>query len=219
MVDKEKIRLLIVDDHSIVRQGLRAYLELMEEIEIVGEAANGKDALRQEAELHPDVILMDLVMPEMDGISATRELHQRDSAARVIVLTSFTEDEKIIPAIQAGATSFLLKDVEPDELVDAIRAAHKGETRLHPTVARRLMEQVKPAAQSAPDATENISPREMEVLRLLADCFSNQEIAEALVISEKTVKTHVSSLLTKLNLKDRTQLAVYAVKHGYAKPD
>lgn len=219
MVDKEKIRLLIVDDHSIVRQGLRAYLELMEEIEIVGEAANGKEALRQEAELHPDVILMDLVMPEMDGISATRELHQRGSAARVIVLTSFTEDEKIIPAIQAGATSFLLKDVEPDELVDAIRAAHKGETRLHPTVARRLMEQVKPAAQSAPAVTENISPREMEVLRLLADCFSNQEIAEALVISEKTVKTHVSSLLTKLNLKDRTQLAVYAVKHGYAKPD
>jgi NarL family two-component system response regulator LiaR len=192
----------------------------MESIDIVGEAPNGRVALTLEETLHPDVILMDLVMPEMDGISTTQALHDRGSNAKVIVLTSFTEDEKIIPAIQAGATSFLLKDVTPEDLVDAIHAAYHGEARLHPTVARKLMDQLRPGspppAAAKPD--ESISPREMEVLVLVADCLSNQEIADKLVISEKTVKTHVSSLLTKLNLKDRTQLAVYAIKQGYVHP-
>ena len=219
MPDDNRIKLMIVDDHAIVRQGLRSYLELMDDIEIVGEAPNGKIALQIVDALQPDVILMDLVMPDMDGITATQQLHDRGTKARVIFLTSFTEDEKIIPAIQAGATSFLLKDVAPAELMDAIRAAHRGDARLHPIVARKLMDQVKPSSNSAPKPEENISPREMEVLRLVADCLSNQEIADALVISEKTVKTHVSSLLTKLNLKDRTQLAVYAVKQCYTNPN
>ncbi len=218
MPEDNRIKLMIVDDHAIVRQGLRSYLELMDDIEIVGEAPNGKIALQLVDALQPDVILMDLVMPEMDGITATRQLQDRGSKARVIVLTSFTEDEKIIPAIQAGATSFLLKDVAPAELMDAIHAAYRGEARLHPTVARKLMDQVKPSLNSTSQAGREYLPREMEVLKLVADCLSNQEIADALVISEKTVKSHVSSLLTKLNLKDRTQLAVYAVKQGYTNP-
>lgn len=220
MTENHPIRLMIVDDHAIVRQGLRSYLELMEEIEIVGEAPNGKVAVQMDSNLHPDVILMDLVMPEMDGISATKALQEGGSSAKVIVLTSFTEDEKIIPAIQAGATSFLLKDVTPDELVDAIHAAYHGEARLHPTVARKLMDQLRPGSTPQPAAKpdDNISPREMDVLALVAEGLSNLEIAGRLVISEKTVKTHVSSLLSKLNLKDRTQLAVYAIRQGYARP-
>ncbi len=214
MPENNKIRLMIVDDHAIVRQGLRSYLELMENIEIVGEASNGKMAVDLACNIRPDVILMDLVMPEMDGITATAKLRENGSTARIIVLTSFTEDEKIIPAIQAGATSFLLKDVAPGELLDAIQAAYKGEARLHPAVARRLMDQVMPQSAPVPRVDDTVSPREMEVLRLIAEGFSNRDIANTLVISEKTVKTHVSSLLTKLDMNDRTQLAVYAVKQG-----
>lgn len=212
--ESQKISVLIVDDHPIVRQGLRTLLELQDDITVAGEAVNGKTAVELTARLKPDVVLMDLVMPELDGISATRQIKALQQATRVIALTSFVEDEKVIPAIQAGAVSFLLKDVSPNDLIEAIRAAYQGEARLHPTVIRKLMNQVssQPAAmqQIAPDLTE----RELEVLRLVAEGLRNREIALKLVISEKTVKTHISSLLSKLGLEDRTQLAIYAIKKG-----
>ncbi len=209
-----KIRVLIVDDHPIVRQGLRTLLELQDDITVVGEAVNGKSAVALAAQLKPDVVLMDLVMPELDGIAATRQISDMQQGTHVIALTSFVEDEKVIPAIQAGAVSFLLKDVAPNDLMDAVRAAQQGEARLHPTVMRRLMAQV--ASQPGPPqpAFPDITEREMEVLSLVAEGLSNREIAARLVISEKTVKTHVSSLLSKLNQEDRTRLAVFAIKKG-----
>jgi two-component system, NarL family, response regulator LiaR len=210
-----KISVLIVDDHPIVRQGLRTLLELHDDIIVAGEAVNGKTAVDLTALLMPDVVLMDLVMPEMDGISATRQICALGLGTRVIALTSFVEDDKVIPAIQAGAVSFLLKDVSPVDLMEAIRAAYHGESRLHPTVMQKLMRQVAvlPAAQQAgTDLTE----RELEVLRQVAEGLSNREIAEKLVISEKTVKTHISSLLSKLGLEDRTRLAIFAIKNGLA---
>ncbi len=209
----QKISVLIVDDHPIVRQGLRTLLELQDDIIVAGEAANGKIAVDLTARLKPDVVLMDLVMPELDGISATRQISAMKQTTRVIALTSFVEDDKVIPAIQAGAVSFLLKDVSPADLMEAIRAAYHGEARLHPTVMRKLMNQVaaqQPVQAAAPDLTE----REMDVLRLVAEGMSNREIAAKLVISEKTVKTHISSLLSKLGLEDRTRLAIYAIKKG-----
>lgn len=212
--EDQKISILIVDDHPIVRQGLRTLLELQDDFIVVGEAVNGKVAVDLAARLKPDVVLMDLVMPEVDGISATRQISALPQVTRVIALTSFVEDDKVIPAIQAGAVSFLLKDVSPNDLMEAIRAAYRGEARLHPTVIRKLMNQVaaQPTAaqQIAPDLTE----RELEVLRLVAEGLSNREIASRLVISEKTVKTHISSLLSKLSLDDRTRLAIYAIRKG-----
>ncbi len=211
----KKIKVLIVDDHAIVRQGLRTFLELQDDITVVGEAANGRAAVQLSGQMKPDVILMDLVMPEMDGISAIRQVTELGLGARVIALTSFVDDEKVIAAIQAGACSYLLKDVSPDDLVDAVRAAQRGEARLHPYVTRKLMNQLahpQAALQVAGDLTE----REIEVVRLVARGMSNREIADAMVISEKTVKTHVSSILGKLGLEDRTQLAIYALKHGLA---
>jgi two-component system, NarL family, response regulator LiaR len=220
MVETKRIKVMLVDDHAIVRQGLRTYLELVEDFEIVGEASNGIIAVERAASLQPDVILMDLVMPDMDGISATRQLKENGSKARIIVLTSFAEDSKVIPAIQAGATSFLLKDVAPGDLCDAVRAAYNGEARLHPSVARKLMDQVMPQPVShSHERKVTITVREMEVLRLIAAGMSNKQIASNLVISEKTVKTHVSALLSKLDLTDRTQLAIYAVKQGYNNTD
>jgi NarL family two-component system response regulator LiaR len=217
MPDEEsnyKISVLIVDDHPIVRQGLRTLLELQDDLLVVGEAVNGKAAVEMAARLKPDVVLMDLVMPEMDGISATRQISALKQSTRVIALTSFVEDEKVIPAIQAGAVSFLLKDVLPNDLMEAIRAAYHGEARLHPNVIRKLMSQVaaQPAAPRpiAPDLTE----REMEVLGLVAQGLSNREIAAKLIISEKTVKTHVSNLLSKLAQEDRTKLAIFAIRKG-----
>jgi NarL family two-component system response regulator LiaR len=213
-LENQKITVLIVDDHPIVRQGLRTLLELQDDIEVVGEAVNGKIAVDLTARLKPDVVLMDLMMPELDGISATRQISAMQQVTRVIALTSFVEDDKVIPAIQAGAVSFLLKDVSPNDLMEAIRAAYHGEARLHPAVMRKLMNQV--AAQ--PPAPQQIAPdltmRELEVLRLVAEGLSNREIASRLVISEKTVKTHISSLLSKLAMEDRTRLAIYAIKKG-----
>lgn len=209
------ISVLIVDDHPIVRQGLRTLLELQDDIIVAGEAINGKAAVELTARLKPDVVLMDLVMPELDGIAATRQINALGLGTRVIALTSFVEDDKVIPAIQAGAVSFLLKDVSPTDLMEAIRAAYQGEARLHPFVMRKLMNQVaaQPAAtpqQAAPDLTE----REFEVLGLVAQGLSNREIATKLIISEKTVKTHISSLLSKLGQEDRTRLAIHAIKKG-----
>jgi NarL family two-component system response regulator LiaR len=207
-----KIQVLIVDDHAIVRQGLRTFLELQDDIEVVGEAENGSQAVEQTRRQRPDVVLMDLVMPGMDGIEATRQICALGLGTRIIALTSFAGDDKVFPAIKAGASSYLLKDVSPPDLVEAIRAAHRGQTQLHPEVAKKLMEHVVAGAQS-PAAAE-LTERELEVLRLIAGGLSNGEIARELTLSEKTVKTHVSSILSKLHLADRTQAAIYALKKG-----
>jgi NarL family two-component system response regulator LiaR len=216
----EKIRVLIVDDHQVVRQGLRTFLELQEDVVVVGEAQDGQIAVEMVRKLNPNVVLMDLVMPRLDGISATRQVKALDANVKVIALTSFTEDDKVFPAIQAGASSYLLKDVSPADLVEAIRAAYRGEARLHPEIARKLMQQV---AHQAPmlrePQVEGLTERERDVVQLVAQGCSNQEIAKELVISEKTVKTHVSNILSKLHLEDRTQLAIYAIKKGLVSPD
>lgn len=210
-----KIRVLIVDDHQVVRQGLRTFLELLEDIQIVAEAVNGEAAIEMAVRFTPDVILMDLVMPGMDGITATRRIKSLCPDSRVIALTSFTDDDKIFPAIQAGASSYLLKDVSPDELAEAIRAVHRGETRLHPEIMRKLVEQFARQSEGKPsEPAVELTKRECEVVQLVAEGKSNHEIAEALVISERTVKTHISNILGKLGLNDRTQLAVYAIKNG-----
>jgi NarL family two-component system response regulator LiaR len=214
------IKVLIVDDHQVVRQGLRTFLELHEDIQVVGEAGKGEDAVAMAAQLTPHVILMDLVMPGMDGMTATSRIKSIHPETRVIALTSFTEDDKIFPALQAGASSYLLKDVTPDELVDAIRAAHHGEARLHPDVVRRLVEQ---AAHQPPPKQTTFKPalteREQEVIQLVAEGKSNREIATALTISDKTVKAHISNILGKLELSDRTQMAIYAFKNGLVDQD
>ena len=211
----EKIRVLIVDDHQVVRQGLRTFLELQEDILVVGEAGDGETAVEMVRQLNPDIVLMDLVMPRLDGISATRQVKSFAAAVKVIALTSFTEDEQVFPAIQAGASSYLLKDVSPDELVEAIRAAYHGEARLHPDIMRKLMDQVATQTTRIQEIpAENLTERELDVVRLVAQGRSNHEIAQELVISEKTVKTHISNILSKLHLADRTQLAIYAIKKG-----
>jgi NarL family two-component system response regulator LiaR len=212
---ESEIRVLIVDDHQVVRQGLRTFLELQPDIIVVGEADDGQVAVEMAQQLQPDVVLMDLVMPRLDGISATRQVKALESDVKVIALTSFTEDDKVFPAIQAGASSYLLKDVSPEELVEAIRAAHQGEARLHPDITRKLMEQVAQQSKTIHQGLpEELTGRELEVVQLVAQGRNNHEIAQALVISEKTVKSHISNMLSKLHLDDRTQLAIYAIKHG-----
>lgn len=209
------IKVLIVDDHQVVRQGLRTFLELHADITVVAEAEDGLKALELVRQLEPDVVLMDLVMPNMNGITATQKIRQSGSSARVIALTSFSEDDKVFPAIQAGASSYLLKDVSPDELVEVIRAVHHGEARLHPDITRKLMEQVSQSQnQTQETASQELTERELDVIRLVATGRNNREIAQQLFISEKTVKTHISNLLGKLNLEHRTQLAIYAIKHN-----
>jgi NarL family two-component system response regulator LiaR len=214
-MSENSIKVMIVDDHQVIRQGLRTFLELHEDIQVVGEAEDGLAAVEMAGRLAPDVILMDLVMPRLDGIGATRQIKAAGGAAKVIVLTSFTEDDKVFPAIQAGASSYLLKDVSPDDLVEAVRAVHRGEARLHPDIARKLMEQVAhQGAVKRSDVISDLTDREREVIRLVAKGQSNQTIAQELVISEKTVKTHISNILSKLDLQDRTQLAIFAIKNG-----
>lgn len=208
------IRVLIADDHAVVRQGLRTFLELQDGIEVVGEAGDGEEALAAIERLAPDVVLMDLVMPRLDGLAAIERLRERPGAPRVIVLTSFG-DERILPAIRAGAAGYLLKDVEPPELVRAIRGVHAGESLLDPTLTATLMEQL---ARGGPrhDAAQSLTSREREVLGLIARGLSNKRIARELGVAEKTVKAHVSNILGKLDLSDRTQAALYAVKEGLA---
>jgi len=208
----DKISVLIVDDHAVVRQGLRIFLDLQEDIKVVGEATNGVEAVKGVRELLPDVVLMDLVMPQMDGIEATRRIRALSPSTQVIVLTSFAEDEKVFPAIKAGTLSYLLKDISPEDLVKAIQAAHRGEVQLHPEIAKMLMKEF--AARAREPVHEELTQRELEVLRLIAKGLSNREMARDLVISEKTVKTHVSNILSKLHLADRTQAAIYALRKG-----
>jgi len=218
------IRVLIVDDHAVVRQGLRSFLELQDDpsslpIVVVGEAADGAEAVELAGRYQPDVILLDLVMPVMDGIAATSKIVERCPHSRIIILTSFGEEDKVFPAIRAGAHGYLLKDISPDDLVRAIRAAHLGQAQLHPDVAQKLMTAVagagaRPSSQGHEPVTDALTEREHEVLRLLAGGLSNREIASQLVIGETTVKSHVSSILDKLHLEDRTQAAIYALRHG-----
>ncbi len=220
MTELQKIRVLIVDDHQVVREGLRSFLDLIDDIELVGEAADGIAAVDMVKRFAPDVVLMDLVMPKLDGIEATRQVKTFDPNIKVIALTSFNEDDKVFPAIQAGASSYLLKDVSPDSLIDAIRAAHRGEARLHPDITRKLMEQIShPVIPARSTQVDELSEREKGVVRLVAQGKSNHEIAQELVISDKTVKTHISNILSKLQLNDRTQLAIYAIKNGLADAD
>jgi NarL family two-component system response regulator LiaR len=209
---EDKITILIVDDHGVVRQGLRTYLELHKDFEIVGEATNGVEGVAQARQLQPDVVLMDLVMPEMDGIEATRQICALGTTTKVIALTSFADDDKIFPAIRAGASGYLLKDTSPADLVAAIQTAHRGEAHLHPEVAKKLMGKV--AQETQKPVPDELTEREVEVLRLIGQGLNNRQIAQELVISQKTVKTHVGNILGKLQLADRTQAAIYALKKG-----
>lgn len=206
----DRIGILIADDHPVVRQGLRTFLELQDDLEILGEASDGEEAVAKVRELLPEVVLLDLVMPRLDGIEATRRIRAASPSTKVIVLTSFADDEKVFPSVKAGAAGYLLKDVEPQALVEAIRAVHRGEALLHPTVAAKLMQEVARGERRAPG--EALTERELEVLGLIARGLANKEIARELVLSEKTVKTHVSNILAKLHLTDRTQAALYAVR-------
>jgi two-component system, NarL family, response regulator LiaR len=215
----DPIRILLVDDHAVVREGLRAFLALQDGFEIVGEAADGEEALERATELEPDVILMDLVMPKLDGVSAMRELRQRGAraaTAKVIVLTSFLDDDRLLPALEAGAAGYLLKNSQPAELARAIRAAQAGEAIIDPTAAARLVNALSRADPGRPKASpfEQLTGREREVLVLIAQGRANKRIALELGISEKTVKNHVGHVLAKLGVTDRTQAAVLAVQEG-----
>ncbi|EJS48546.1 TPA: response regulator transcription factor [Bacillus thuringiensis] len=212
-----KIKVLLVDDHTVVLKGLAFFLSTQEDLELVGEANNGKEALVKVGETNPDVILMDLYMPEMDGVEATAYIKKEYPNVKVIVLTSFSDQAHVLPALRAGASGYILKDVEPDQLVEAIRSAYKGNIQLHPDIANALLSQTLPVEEKEEEHSiqvDVLTARENEVLQLLAKGMSNKEIASVLVITEKTVKAHVSSILSKLNLSDRTQAALYAVKNG-----
>jgi NarL family two-component system response regulator LiaR len=206
----DKIAVVLVDDHAIVRQGLRTYLELQPDIEVVGEASDGGEAVGVVRDTVPDIVLMDLVMPNSDGVEATRAITGMAPSTRVIVLTSFSEDEKVFASIKAGAQGYLMKDVLPQDLVKAIRTVYRGEAQLDPEIARKLMQEFTNPQPQAP--RHDLTERELEVLTLIAHGKTNRDISEVLVLSEKTVKTHVSNILQKLHLSDRTQAAVYALR-------
>jgi two-component system, NarL family, response regulator LiaR len=206
------IRVLVADDHAVVREGLRTFLSLQEGIEVCGEAADGEAAVREAELRRPDVILMDLVMPRLDGVGAMRELRRRLPECRVIVLTSYAQDDRLLPAIQAGAAGYLLKDAEPREIARAVRAAHAGEALLDPMIAARLVAAIAEPAGARPE--QRLTPREREVLGLIGRGMPNKRIARELGVSEKTVKTHVGHVLAKLGVTDRTQAALHAVREG-----
>ncbi len=208
------VRILLVDDHAVVREGLRLFLEPDERLVVVGEAANGKEALAAVAALRPDVVLMDLLMPVMDGVSATRNIKARFPEVEVIAVTSVLEDHLVIDAVQAGAMGYLLKDTDADALIEAVYAAGRGEVRLHPEAAKRLVKEVRTA-----DMRESLTARETDILRLIGKGHANREIAQTLGLSELTVKTHVSRLLSKLDVSSRTQAALFALKQGLVSLD
>lgn len=209
------IRVLVVDDHAIIRKGMKAVLELVPDIELVGEAENGLQAVKMDLDLRPDVILMDLMLPEMDGIASTREIKLKRPEARILVLTNFAGEEMIFPAIKAGAMGYHLKDSSPEALVDAIRQVYLGESSLHPLIAKKVLEEFHAPSEKQLSA-EPLTQRELEVVRLIARGYENKDIAEKLVVSEATVRTHVSNILGKLHLASRTQAALYALREGLA---
>ncbi|MEV7615312.1 response regulator transcription factor [Streptomyces sp. NPDC089799] len=212
--DPNRIRVLLVDDHQVVRRGLRTFLEIQDDIDVVGEAADGQAGIDRAEELRPDVILMDIKMPGLDGIDALRRLRELGNPARVLIVTSFTEQRTVVPALRAGAAGYVYKDIDPDALAAAIRSVHAGHVLLQPEVALTLLSEDE--QPPAPTRGSTLTDREREVLALIADGRSNREIARALVLSEKTVKTHVSNILMKLDLADRTQAALWAVRTGNA---
>jgi NarL family two-component system response regulator LiaR len=208
----QHISVLIVDDHSVVREGLRAFLDLLDDIQVVGEASSGAEAVSLVGRLAPDIVLMDLVMPGVDGVEATRQICAQFPGTKVIALTSFLEDEQLFPALEAGVSGYLRKDLSPRDLARAIRTVHEGGSELHPDAAKKLIAGYQTPHDSP--GVQSLTQREIEVLRLIAIGLSNAEIAERLVISQKTVKVHVSNILGKLNLSDRTQAAIYAIRQG-----
>jgi two-component system, NarL family, response regulator LiaR len=209
------VRVLLVDDHAIVRKGVRALLQTEQDIEVVGEAEDGQRAISLADALTPDVILMDLMMPGIDGVEAIRQIIARQPSARIVVVTSFATDDKVFPAIRSGALGYLLKDSAPDDLVRAIRQAHRGEAVLHPAIAMKVLEEIGRPGQPT-KSVDPLSEREVEVLRLVARGMSNREIADSLSVSEATVRTHVSSILSKLHLASRVQATLYALREGIA---
>jgi NarL family two-component system response regulator LiaR len=211
----DAIRLLIADDHAVVRKGLRTLFMSEEDLELVGEAADGIEAVLKARALKPDVILLDMLMPRLDGLGAIQQIKQENPAARILILTSFAEDDKVFPAIKAGALGYLLKDASPEQLVQAVRDVHHGKSSLDPTVALKLIRELNRPSIS-PTMSESLSERELEVLKLVAQGRTNQEIADRLVISERTVGNHIGAILSKLHLANRTQAALYALREGLA---
>jgi two-component system, NarL family, response regulator LiaR len=214
----DTIRILIADDHAIVREGLRSLLATEPGMALVGEGRDGTEAVELARSLRPDVILLDMAMPRLDGLGAIAEIKLENPEARILILTSFAEDEKVFPAIKAGALGYLLKDSSPQELLQAIRSVHRGESSLHPTIARKLIRELTQPATLPPTA-DPLTEREVEVLRLVAQGLTNDEIAQSLYLSERTVRTHVSHILDKLHLANRTQAALYALREGLANLD
>lgn len=209
------IRVMFVDDHEMVRIGVSSYLSAQPDIEVVGEADNGKMAVEMALKLRPDIILMDLVMKEMDGIEATRRIIEEWPEAKIIIVTSFLDDEKVYPALEAGATSYLLKTSKASEIAEAVRATYRGEPVLEPEVTGKMMSRMR--TRNKKELHEELTAREMEILLLMAEGKTNQEIADELFIALKTVKTHVSNILSKLQVQDRTQAVIYAFKHSLVK--
>jgi NarL family two-component system response regulator LiaR len=210
----QSIRVLIVDDHAVVRQGLRTFLESEEDIVVVGEASDGEEAVRRARDLAPDVVVMDLVMPGMDGIIATQKIGEVSPGSRVLALTSFSEDDKVFPAKRAGAKGYMLKDVPAEDLGRAIRSLARGEFLLHGEIANRVLDEFRSSSREEAPSLDRLTPRELDVLTLIARGRSNKQIAHDLTISIKTVKTHVGNILSKLHMMDRTQAALYAVRQG-----
>ncbi len=209
------IRVYMVDDHPIVRRGIQNLLDTEADIELVGAATNGKDAILEVGDFKPDIVLMDLVMPVMDGIEATRLIREKYPDVKILVLTSFASDDKVFPAIKAGAMGYLVKDTAPEELIRAIHQVHQGQPTLHPIIAQKLLSEIS-GPREQPPASDPLTDRELDVLKLVARGLSNQEIATELVVSVATVYTHVSNILSKLHLASRTQAALYALREGYA---
>jgi two-component system, NarL family, response regulator LiaR len=217
-MSKTPIKLLVVDDQSIVRKGIRALLEQVDDINVIGEASNGEEAVAKAKLLNPDVILMDLMMPKMDGIAAIQEIQARQLLVRIIALTSFVTEDKVFPAIKAGAMGYLLKDSEPEELINAIRKVNRGEPSLHPTVAKMVLKELgQPVKQ--PLTPDPLTQREVDIIRLVAQGLSNRQIADQLVIGEATVRTHVGNVLNKLHLANRVQATLYALREGLTSLD
>jgi len=211
------IKVLIADDHHVVRRGLLFFLKTQKDINVVGEATNGREAVELTASLRPDIVLMDLVMPVMDGIQATKKIKEKYPKTEVLMLTSFSDRDHVIPAIEAGAAGYQLKDIEPDDLVASIRKIMRGENTLHPSATTQLMKVREPQIEP-PHELYPLTPREQDVLSELSKGKSNKEIASSLYVTEKTVKTHISNIFSKLHVQDRTQAALYAVKHGLTDP-